>query len=277
MRNINNKYRNKRRYRRKIGIRKHTFPWKSILLIIVGLALAAGAVLGITKLFGKEDAEVQEPAETIQTMQQLFDSTESGQIPGFTKYGGDILLQDTQLLIEQFGGYTGPFVEHGADRPVSDRAAILLFNGSEQMIEKAEIRLLVSGKEVSFVFTKLPPRGKVLVFAEEAEMCLPTDKWVYVSETIVYEEAAPFSGDTLIVADKMQLKPQDGTIAVENLTEADIYDVHVYYKYCYEDTYIGGITYRCPFDTLAAGETKADVCKHYLQKYGRIVDVNFVG
>ena len=70
------------------------------------------------------------------------------------------------------------------------------------------------------------------------------------------------------------IEEKDGYLTLENKTDRDISQVYVYYKNCkVNDIYIGGITYRIPFDDIAAGTKKESVANHFSVEKSEIVDI----
>lgn len=184
--------------------------------------------------------------------------------------GGRILTQrigGTQLVVLQYSGYDGPYVEDESNEEVSGVASILLHNAGEEMVESCRVSLKVAGQTQFFTAQMLPP-GKTVIVLEE--------------NRLPYSEKEPSEYRGVAVGRKMEESLLDGlcieavdmgTISVRNLTDHVLTDVTLVYRTVIPGgaVYLGGIAYRSQIGTLAPGETVTVNPARYTKGYSEFV------
>ena len=183
---------------------------------------------------------------------------------------GDLTLSDGALRLESVGAYTGDFVEDGTNDAVSDTAALLVTNTSARMLQMAEITFQVNATEQAcFVLTDIPAGATVLALEQNRRAYSAADAYSYGRTAAAYTDAGMPEGDALVLDTATA-----GQLAVENRSGTDYERLYVYYKYVQADgVYLGGITFRVPFDHLANGARGESVAGHFDPTVSRIVAV----
>lgn len=180
-----------------------------------------------------------------------------------------IELSDSNLTIESVGSYTGNFVEDGSDAPISNVTAIVITNHSKKMLQIADITFKVRDGEVAkFRVTNLLPDSSAIV--------LEANKREYSKEDdYSYGEVANSYLDTQgLQSKKFEIEKKDGELVLKNKTKKSYKKVYVYYKYAQSGgAYMGGITYRVPFENIGAKKSVTSVANHFSKVTSIIVDV----
>ncbi len=182
-------------------------------------------------------------------------------VPGFT------MLEDVPgtefdngLSVLCTGKFSGVYYEDGSDEQIKDVLSIVVYNGSDTLVEYANIDLSVGGQTASFVFSGLPAGSAVLV-QEKNRMTWDGQK---IGAFDCTELARPAS---LIFdfGNDFELNASDGVINAKNISDTDIMtDVHVFYKNFEYGLFMGGITYRATFaGGIKAGEIGQSLTSHY--------------
>ena len=180
------------------------------------------------------------------------DPTASGAVsqPGETASAGAPgagLLTEGIYIAEVFS-YTGPYVEDGSNEPCRNVCAVRLSNPAGQNCRYLRFTLKTQGGEYAFTATTLLTGTEMTVLCDSKYEY--TDSGIVSCEILQY---APFTETPSIMPDKLKLTYTDGFINVQNLTDAEMKNVYVYYKNTDEAGFLGGITYRTPVETLPAG------------------------
>ena len=200
-------------------------------------------------------------------------------LPGFLNGGTDVCgiplplaIPNTSLVIEGIGQYSGPFVEDGSGEPMANVMALVVKNDSRKFTEFAEITLAVDGKDPAvFQISGLPGKEYVLVMEKNRR---PFDR----SELLGYEtHLFAERDDVSLQADKLKIYAADGALTAQNLTGETLDAVYIRYKSkLVPRCYLGGITYSCKLEALAAGTEKTAQTGHYSDAYSQIVMVETV-
>lgn len=266
----------KRRRKRK----QKKFVVKKKMVIILGVMIIIAAIIAViflTKDYGADidGTVVNMPAENLQTndenSSQENDAGDWYNLPGYIngaeKDAEQVIcgmtlpyhVQDTPIVIEGIGQYTGPFVEDGNDEPVANALAIVVRNDSETDVEYAEIKLSASdGEEVDFHIATLPA-GKSAVVLEQNK------REFNGSETLTFSDKLYAAAEEMsLMEDEVEVTAEDGVLTLKNLTDNPLGTVYVRYKNkLNEDYYLGGITYSCKFEEVSAGESVEAQTKHF--------------
>lgn len=180
-----------------------------------------------------------------------------------------ITLSDTNLTVEAIGSYSGNFLEDGSDEPTANVAAMLITNNSDQMLQIAEITFQVNDTETaSFKVTDLPAGTSTLVLEANKREYSEEDSYTYG------ETATGYMEEPTLEEDKFELVTEDGKITLKNKTDQSYDKVYVYYKYVQlGGAYLGGITYRTPFENVPAGGEVEAVAAHFNPESSKIMAV----
>ena len=180
-----------------------------------------------------------------------------------------ISLSDPNLKVEAIGSYSGNFLEDGSDEPTANVAAMLITNNSDQMLQIAEITFQVNDTETaSFKVTDLPAGTSTLVLEANKREYSEEDSYTYG------ETATGYMEQPSLEEDKFELVTEDGKITLKNKTDQSYDKVYVYYKYVQlGGAYLGGITYRTPFENVPAGGEVEAVAAHFNPESSKIMAV----
>lgn len=205
---------------------------------------------------------------TAKTTTSSDDAAEDSSAEGETS-GSGISLSDQNLKVESIGGYAGPFLEDGSDEPMANVAAILLTNQSEQMLQIAEIDFQVNETETAhFKVTDLPAGTSVLVLESNRREFREEDNYSYGDAATGYMEQPSLEED------KFEVIGKEGKIILKNKTQKTYQKVYIYYKYVQlGGAYLGGITYRTPFENVAGGAEVEAVAVHFNPESSKIMAV----
>lgn len=180
-----------------------------------------------------------------------------------------ITLSDPDLTVEAVGKYSGNYLEDGSDEPTADVAAMLITNHSDQMLQIAEITFQVNDTETAaFKVTNLPSGTSALVLEANKRPFSEEDSYVYGNSASAYME------QPTLEEDKFELVTEKGKIILRNKTDQSYEKVYVYYKYVQlGGAYLGGITYRTPFENVPAGGEAEAVASHFNPDSSQIMAV----
>lgn len=194
-------------------------------------------------------------------------TTTSGEAGGAS---GEPALSDGALRLESVGAYAGDFVEDGTNDAVGDTAALLVTNTSGRMLQMAEITFQVNATEQArFVLTNIPAGARVLALEQNRRSYSAADDYSFGRTAAAYTDAGMPEGDAFVLD-----TATTGQLAVENHSGADYERLYVYYKYVQADgVYLGGITFRVPFDNLANGARAQSAAGHFDPAASRVVAI----
>lgn len=180
-----------------------------------------------------------------------------------------ITLSDPDLVVEDIGRYAGNFLEDGSDEPTANVAAMLITNNSDQMLQIAEITFQVNDTETAnFKVTNLPAGTTTLVLESNKREFKEEDSYIYGDSATAYME------QPTLEEDKFELVTEKGKIILKNKTDQSYEKVYVYYKYVQlGGAYLGGITYRTPFENVPAQGEVESVASHFNPNSSQIMAV----
>lgn len=181
-----------------------------------------------------------------------------------------ITLDDPNLVVEAVGSYSGNFLEDGSDEPTANVAAMLITNNSDQMLQIGEITFQVSDTETAeFKVTNLPSGTTTLVLESNKREFKTEDSYTHG------ETATGYMEQPTLEEDKFELiTTEKGKITLKNKTDESYDKVYVYYKYVQlGGAYLGGITYRTPFENVPAGGEVEAVAGHFNPDSSQIMAV----
>ena len=180
-------------------------------------------------------------------------------------------VEGTDLVACQLVMYEGPYLETGADVPVSDITALVMYNAGQQEIAQAEVQI-TAGEELVFFASNILPGARVLVLEKNASP--------WKSRTVtgctgwVGLEESPSLPENTLVFETVDM----GTIAVTNTSGESLRDIWLYYKNYLSDgdLYICGITYIETIKMLEPGQRVLINPPHYASGYSRIIKARAV-
>lgn len=186
-----------------------------------------------------------------------------------TEKAEQIVLSDSNLTVESIGAYSGSFIEDGSDEATKNVTAMLITNNSDQMLQVALIDFQVNSNETaSFKVTNLPAGTSTLVLESNKREFSDKDTYTYGNAATGYMD------QPTLEEDKVELKTENGKITLKNKTDKELKTVYVYYKYMQiGGAYLGGITYRTPFENVGAGKEAEAVAAHFNPDSSQIMGV----
>ena len=260
---------------------------KKKLGIIIAVAIAI-IVVGVVILFALKANKSSSQKETKETNEYEIvkpgkDTLDVSKIQGYSAKVGDsdkndnsketekaeqIVLSDSNLTVESIGAYSGSFIEDGSDEATKNVTAMLITNNSDQMLQVALIDFQVNSNETaSFKVTNLPAGTSTLVLESNKREFSDKDG----------NAATGYMDQPTLEEDKVELKTENGKITLKNKTDKELKTVYVYYKYMQiGGAYLGGITYRTPFENVGAGKEAEAVAAHFNPDSSQIMGVQIL-
>lgn len=189
-----------------------------------------------------------------------------------TEKAEQIVLSDPNLTVESIGAYSGSFIEDGSDEATKNVTAMLITNNSDQMLQVALIDFQVNSNETaSFKVTNLPAGTSTLVLESNKREFSDKDTYTYGNAATGYMD------QPTLEEDRVELKTENGKITLKNKTDKELKTVYVYYKYMQiGGAYLGGITYRTPFENVGAGKEAEAVAAHFNPDSSQIMGVQIL-
>ena len=249
--------------------------------LFIGIAAAIVVIAAAVILFwrlgdGQSSADqvVNQPEESLDELADGGQSSEAsdwynlpGYINGAEKDAEQTIcgvalpyqVQDTPIIIEGIGQYTGPFVEDGNDEPEANVLAIVVRNGSDADVEYAEVHFSTGdGSEAVFHISTLPAGSGAVVLEQNKREYNAEEMLTFADK--LYAQAEEMS----LMEDDVRVTAEDGALTLENLTDQSLGTVYVRYKNKLNDNYyLGGITYSCKFENVGAGDEITEQTKHF--------------
>ncbi len=238
--------------------------------------LSEGEDLESVKIEVKSSEDYVEPAsgtlaiDKIQGFVGNVTGTAANSDDKTTEEGGSgVTLSDSNLKVESIGRYSGNFLEDGSDESIANVAAMLITNNSDQMLQIAEITFKVNETETAnFKVTDLPAGTSTLVLEANKREFKEEDSYTYG------ETATGYMEQPSLEEDKFELITEKGKITLKNKTNESYDKVYVYYKYVQlGGAYLGGITYRTPFENVPAGGEVEAIAAHFNPESSKIMAV----
>jgi hypothetical protein len=183
-----------------------------------------------------------------------------------------VKLSDIRLKIEAYGSYTGTYLEDGSDEPISGVSSIVITNLSDEMLQVADISIPINKKEkAEYRVTNLLPKTSALVLEKNKRIFSEKDS--YESGEVI---SSYIKGQSLM-SDVFEIKEENEQLTLINKTEQKYKKVYVYYKYIQiGGAYLGGITYRVPFENIDSKGSVMSVANHFSKGTSQIIDVQIV-
>ena len=178
-------------------------------------------------------------------------------------------LSDERLKIEAVGQYTGEFLEDGSDEPIVGVSSVIITNQSDEMLQVADISIPVNNNETAeYRVTNLLPYTSALVLEKNKRLFSEKDKYKRG------EVISAFIRGQSLMEDTFEIIEENEQLTLINKTENNYKKVYVYYKYIQSGgAYLGGITYRVPFENVEERGRILSVANHFAKGTSQIVDV----
>ncbi len=179
------------------------------------------------------------------------------------------VLSDPSLTAEVIAKYAGSFVEDGTNTATADVTAMVITNNSEQMLQIGVVEFQVNGSETAeFTVTNLPAGASALVMENSRRTFHSGDDFSYGKVASSYIDMPSLESD------KFDILEGDGKLTLVNKTGESYGKVYVYYKYVQlGGAYLGGITYRVPFENVPANGQVESLAGHFRPDGSKIVGV----
>ena len=178
------------------------------------------------------------------------------------------VIRGTGLIAQYFAQYEGPFLEDEVQEPVTDIAALMVYNPGAQFVKRASILLQQGNRTLVFDIMMLPPGSRVLVL--EKNGCPYTTEAVIGYQCVFVETEQRSEKWEIAVAER------EGALYVTNQMEYTVSDVVLYYKQynSVDGFYLGGYAYTQRIGTLGAEEEKKIDLFRYVSGNSRVVLVS---
>lgn len=181
----------------------------------------------------------------------------------------ETVLSDSNLIVESIGSYTGNFIEDGSDETIKAVTALVISNISDKMLQVGDITFQVNDKETaSFRVTNLLPHTSVLVLETNKRTYSDKDDYSYGTVVNAYLDKPD------LMKKVFKITKENGKLVLKNKTDKSYKKVYVYYKYAQTGgAFLGGITYRVPFENVEGKKSVSSVANHFNANTSVIVDV----
>lgn len=163
-----------------------------------------------------------------------------------------------QLTCEQYSMFSGQFVEDGRDELVTNVAAILVTNVSDQFLDLATIAFDIDGEAATFIVTGLPAGRSAWVLEANRMTVTNSSNFTYLDMTTSFRDGVAASSD------KVTITADGNMLTATNNTDETLEGVFIYYRTLHTDgNFLGGITYLVDFGTLEPGGSVEKMGGHF--------------
>ena len=174
------------------------------------------------------------------------------------------------LSCDQFGIFSGQFLEDGRDELVKNVATVLVTNRTDRFLDFATLTFDIDGQTATFILSGLPAGRSAWVM--EATRMTATSSSVFTYQNCVNS----FRDDVTASTDKVTISSDGNMLTAVNNTSEPLKDVFVYYRTLHTDgNFLGGITYRADFGTLEPGASVETMAGHFNKETSEIVRVGW--
>ena len=197
-------------------------------------------------------------------------SLDVSSISGYEAKTSEISIGSDTIEVKSIGMYSGQFIEDGSDENRNNIAAAIVTNKSDQMLQVGILEFQVNDDETAtFQITNLPAGTSVMVMEYNGREYSDDDDYSFGTVSTGFVEQKLYS-------DMFEISGVDGELSLTNNTDTTYSTVYVYYKYIQiGGSYLGGITYRTPFEDVEPGETVTSVAGHYRKNTSVITMVSY--
>lgn len=174
------------------------------------------------------------------------------------------------ITCDQFGMFSGQFVEDGRDELVQNVAAVLVTNRTDRFLDFATLSFDIDGQTALFILSGLPAGRSAWVM--EATRMTVTNSSVFTYQNCVNS----FRDDVTASTDKVTISSDGNMLTAVNNTSKTLEGVFVYYRTLHTDgNFLGGITYRTDFGTLEPGASAETMAGHFNKETTEIVRIGW--
>lgn len=179
------------------------------------------------------------------------------------------VVRGTELIVQHFSEYEGPFPLDGSGEPLSHVAALMIYNPSNTMIADAQIVVQQDQQTLRFSFTYLPPASRILVLEN-------TGKGYKTAPIVSCSCSYITKGNWNIREETLEIRENAGRLEVKNTSSEELAAATLYYKQYISDGdfYLGGETWDYTVKDIALGEHREFLPKLYAPGYTKIVAVS---
>lgn len=181
-------------------------------------------------------------------------------------------VPDTPIVIEGIGQYTGPFVEDGSDTPTGNVLAVVVKNNGDTDVEYVQMRFSDgNGGTAEFHISTLPAGKSAVVLEQNKREYNPQDAFTFEDKLYAAVD------DMSLMEEEVEVRAEDGTLTLKNLTDNSLGTVYVRYKNKLNDGYyLGGITYSCKFENIGPGDSAEVQTQHFTVEGSRVLMVKAI-
>ncbi len=271
------------------------------LKVVVGLVLAAIVIMSVAigvstekneTLISKEQLKVitdtEKKDETTTDDVEEKDNAENIMVFGNGEiFGGDNgpveewenLSQDVHIIqfpytipnsnvvIQKITGYSGVFVENGADTETVNTAAAIISNNNSSSVEFVNVTLECNGEILNFQASDIPS-GATVVAMENNQSEFINGTYYNCQADIAWLDELDMSESQVKVEEN-----EEGYLEVTNISDDDIPCIRIFYKYYMkeENMFVGGITYTVKVNELKKGKMVTVTPTHYVPGASKVV------
>lgn len=221
-----------------------------------------------TKAPGKTEPTESSKDPTQPPPTEAPDKTEPQKPPATEPADEELVSGD--ISCDEFGRFTGQFVEDGRDELVTNVAVVKVTNRSDRFLDFATITLSIDGKAATFVVSGLPA-GRSAWVMEINRMTIGTSASFEMVNCI-----SSFRDDVVAESPKVSITANGNMLTATNNSNQTLEDVFVYYRALHTDgNFLGGVTYRVNFGTLEPGQSVEALAGHYKDGSAEIVRIGW--
>lgn len=176
-------------------------------------------------------------------------------------------IPNSNVVIQKITGYSGVFVENGADTETVNTAAAIISNNSSSSVEFINVTVECNGEMLNFQASDIPS-GATVVAMESNQSGFINGTYYNCQADIAWLNELDMSESQVKVEEN-----EDGDLDVTNISEEDIPCIRVFYKYYMkeENMFVGGITYTVKVNGLKKGKTVTVTPTHYVPGASKVV------
>ena len=176
------------------------------------------------------------------------------------------------LTCDNFSLYSGQYVEDGRDELVTNVAAILVTNRSEQFLDLATLTFEIDGREATFRVSGLPAGRSAWVLEASRMTATNSSTFTFIDMVTGFKE------NVISSTDKLSITCVGNLVTATNKSNQKLENVFVYYRVLHTDgNYLGGITYVIDFGTMEPGQSVEKLAGHFSAEKARIVRIGWSG
>ena len=182
------------------------------------------------------------------------------------------LIEITEgVYITDIAPYNGDFNENGSDLKSVNTLCLTVENTSGRHYEYLNFELFSGGQRYKFSLYTLFNGSTVKVLERDAAKY---DENINVTSCVLVDYKV-FSEKPSVHLDEFRISCLDGIVNVENLTENEIKNVKVFFKYVDSDVFLGGVTYCADAGNLRGGDIVQIPAEKYKKDKSKVVFVTY--